>query len=129
MLVMSAGAVLMLGVALITGFQLRRFYSERIAGPLGHIVLRIFGVRFVVRCPLRLPRGQVVYISNHTSTIDLFVLIALGLPNTRYFLSGFLRSVALGIIGYLIGIFWTVPHRFRRRRAIFQRSAHFGAHG
>ena len=41
-----------------------------------------------------LPRtaSQVVYVSNHSSTLDLFVLVALGLPNTRFFLSGFLQK-------------------------------------
>ena len=56
------------------------------------------------------PARQSVYISNHTSTLDVFILVALGLPNARFFLSGYLRKMLpLGIIGYLIGIFWTVP--------------------
>jgi 1-acyl-sn-glycerol-3-phosphate acyltransferase len=125
MIVMSLGAGVMLCVAALSGFQLRRFYSERIAAPIGHVLLRIFGVRFVVHSQHPWPRGQVIYISNHTSTIDMFVLIALGLPNTRFFLSGFLRKlVPLGLIGYLLGIFWTVPQDFpARRRAIFMRAA------
>ncbi len=125
MLVMSLGAILMLCVAALTGFQLRRFYSEGIAGPIGRMLLRIFGVRFVVHRQHPWPPGQAIYISNHTSSIDMFVLIALGLPNTRFFLSGFLRKLLpLGLIGYLIGIFWTVPQDFpQRRRAIFMRAA------
>ena len=44
-------------------------------------------------------RRQTVYVSNHSSTLDLFVLVALGLPNTRFFLSGFLQKIVpLGII-------------------------------
>jgi len=125
MCAMSVGAVVMLLAAILTGFRLRWFYSERIATPLGRIVLAIFGVRFVVKSDAARPRGQVVYISNHTSTIDMFVLIALGLPNTRFFLSGYLRKlVPLGIIGYLIGIFWTVlQDRPEERRRIFARAA------
>ena len=120
MAVMSVGAIVMLCAAALTGFRLRRFYSERIAGPIGKLLLAIFGVRFVVHASER----QVVYISNHTSTIDMFVLIALGLPNARFFLSGFLRKLLpLGVIGYLIGIFWTVPQDYpQRRRAIFMRA-------
>ena len=122
---MSLGALLMVCAAALTGFQLRRFYSERIAAPIGHVLLRIFGVRFAVHGPPSWPRGQVIYVSNHTSTIDMFVLIALGLPNARFFLSGHLRKlVPLGLIGYLIGIFWTVPQEFpQRRREIFMRAA------
>jgi 1-acyl-sn-glycerol-3-phosphate acyltransferase len=67
---------------------------------------------------------QTVFISNHTSTIDVFALVALGLPNARFFLSGYLRKLLpLGMIGYLIGIFWTVPQAFPERRTrIFQRA-------
>lgn len=127
MLVMSLGAAAMLLVAAATGFRLRRFYSERMATPLGRAVLRIFGVRYAVQLQpgAAFPSGQVVYVSNHTSTIDMFVLIALGLPGTRFFLSGYLRKLLpLGIIGYLIGIFWTVPQdRPQDRRRIFARAA------
>jgi 1-acyl-sn-glycerol-3-phosphate acyltransferase len=123
--VMSVGAMLMLMVAIVTGFRLRRLYSERLAAPLGRILLAIYGVRFVVHQEIPCSRQQVVYISNHTSTIDMFVLIALGLPNARFFLSGYLRKlVPLGIIGYLIGIFWTVPQEYPdARRHIFARAA------
>ncbi len=53
----------------------------------------------------------------HRSTIDVFAVIGLALPNTRFFMSGFLRKfLPLGLIGYLIGIFWTVPQNFPERR-------------
>jgi 1-acyl-sn-glycerol-3-phosphate acyltransferase len=125
MVVMTLGAIVMLLVAIVTGFRLRRFYSECLAAKLGQMLLAIFGVRFVVHQSSPYPRHQVVYISNHTSTIDMFVLIALRLPNARFFLSGFLRKlVPLGIIGYLIGMFWTVPQeRQAARRRIFRRAA------
>jgi 1-acyl-sn-glycerol-3-phosphate acyltransferase len=123
--VMTLGSLVMLLAALATGFRLRRFYSECLAATLGRIVLAIFGVRFVVHRDSPYPAGQVVYVSNHTSTIDVFVLVALGLPNARFFLSGYLRKLPpLGLIGYLIGIFWTVPQEFPdARRRIFARAA------
>lgn len=125
LLAMTIGALVMLAVALPTGFRLRRFYSETLAAAIGRVMLRIFGVRFVLHRDGPWPCGQVVYISNHTSTIDMFVLVALGLPNARFFLSGFLRKlVPMGIIGYLIGIFWTVPQELpEARRRIFRRAA------
>lgn len=125
LIVMTIGALVMLLVAIGTGFRARRFYSEQIAAGLGRIVLAIFGVRFVVHADAPYPAGQVVYISNHTSTIDVFVLVALGLPNARFFLSGYLRKLLpLGLIGYLIGIFWTVPQDCpEKRRRIFRRAA------
>ena len=124
LMALSACALLMLGVALLTLFRCRRLYSERLATPFGRLVLRIWGISLVVHPHLPFPPRQLVFISNHTSTIDLFALIAMGLPNTRFFLSGFLRKLLpLGLIGYLIGIFWTVPQDFpERRRRIFQRA-------
>jgi 1-acyl-sn-glycerol-3-phosphate acyltransferase len=124
LMLMSMGALVMLCIAIVTLFQLRQIYSERIATPLGRIALRLWGIRVRVHHLAPFPDGQVVYVSNHTSTIDIFVLIALSLPNTRFFLSGFLRKLLpLGLIGYLIGIFWTVPQDYpKRRQEIFRRA-------
>jgi 1-acyl-sn-glycerol-3-phosphate acyltransferase len=124
MTLMTACALAMLATAVLTLFRCRRVYSEWLMTPVGRMVLRIWGIRMVVHGDAAFPPGQAVYISNHTSTIDVFALVALGLPNTRFFLSGFLRKVLpLGLIGYLIGIFWTVPQTYtERRRRIFQRA-------
>jgi 1-acyl-sn-glycerol-3-phosphate acyltransferase len=123
--VMSIGAAIMLIVALPTLFTARRFYSEVLARALGSMVLRLWGVRYRVHGAPQPASQQTVYIANHSSTIDLFVLIALGLPRTRFFLSGFLRKMPpIGIVGGLIRIFWTVPQEFpNQRRAIFKRAA------
>lgn len=122
---MTIGALAMLVVAIPTLFMARRLYSEVMARALGAAVLRLWGVRYRVHGSP--PRGsrQTVYIANHSSTIDLFVLIALGLPRTRFFLSGFLKRMPpIGIAGGLIRIFWTVPQEFpNKRRAIFKRAA------
>ena len=102
----------------------RRVHREGIGAALGRTILRIWGIDFVVHGAPSPAHVQTVYVSNHTSTIDMFVLIALGLPNTRFFLSGYLRRILpLGLIGYLIGIFWTVPQSFPERRTeIFKRA-------
>jgi 1-acyl-sn-glycerol-3-phosphate acyltransferase len=123
-LVMMLGALVMLLVAVPTLFQARRLYAEVIGKWLGASILRLWGVSYRVHRNGPLPQHQVVYISNHASTIDVFLLIALGLPRTRFFLSGFLRKMLpIGIIGYLTRIFWTVPQEFpAKRRLIFQRA-------
>lgn len=120
----TVGSLFMLAVAIVTLFRARRLYSEVIARRMGQFALWLCGVRVVVHLPQPLPEGQTIYVSNHTSTLDVFLLIALGLPNTRFFMSGFLRKIPpVGLIGYLIGIFWTVPYRFpEKRRKIFQRA-------
>ena len=85
-------------------------------------VLRVHGIRLRVMATTPFPRTQTVYISNHTSTLDLFVLVALGLPNCRFFLSGFLRKfVPLGVIAWAMGTFFTVPQDYPdERRHIFR---------
>ena len=72
-------------------FAARRLYAAA-ATRLAGLVLRIWGIRMIVHQDAPFPREQTVYISNHTSTLDLFILVALGLPNTRFFLSGFLQK-------------------------------------
>ena len=121
-LLLIAGSLLMFLVGLATGFQARRFYAETMARGLARIALSWYGVKIIEHRDHPFPTTQTVYISNHTSALDMFVIIALGLPNCRYFLSGFLRKILpLWLIGWLIGIFWTArqSHGPKRTR-IFQ---------
>ena len=123
-LLITATAVVLVPIGTLTLFRARRLYS-RCARVLARGVLRLYGVRVrVVPEGAVFPKRQVVYISNHTSTLDLFILVALGLPNTRFFLSGFLRNwVPLGIIAWMMGTFFTVPQeRPDERRRIFTRA-------
>jgi 1-acyl-sn-glycerol-3-phosphate acyltransferase len=123
--VMSFAAVVMMAAALVTGFKRRRIYVENLAGGFARILLGLVGVRVIVHRDRPWPATQTVYVSNHTSALDVFVLLALRLPNTRFFLSGFLRAVVpMGVMGDLAGTFWTVP-QFRReeRVRLFQRAA------
>lgn len=121
---LSVGSVLLLLVALLTLFQFRRMYLA-LSTWIGRAVLALWGVRLKVVGALPFPRTQTVYVSNHTSSVDMFVLIALGLPGARFFLSGFLRKILpLGLIGYVTGIFWTVPQEYpEARKGIFARAA------
>jgi 1-acyl-sn-glycerol-3-phosphate acyltransferase len=111
-------------VAVVTLGAARRLYAALATG-LARLVLSIWRIRMVVHRDGGWPSGQVVYISNHPSTLDLFLLVALGLPRTRFFLSGFLRKyIPLGLIAWLMGTFFTVPQdRPDERTRIFQRAA------
>jgi 1-acyl-sn-glycerol-3-phosphate acyltransferase len=123
--ILCVGALVMLAAAIPTLFLARRFYSEVIGRAIGHAVLRVWGLRYTVHHLGPLPTGQTVFISNHNSTIDVFTLIAIGLPRARFFLSGFLKRKAppIGVIGTIIRIFWTVPQEFpEERRRIFERA-------
>jgi 1-acyl-sn-glycerol-3-phosphate acyltransferase len=121
---MTVCALLMLVLAVVTLFRLRRLYSEWLLTPCGRWILRIWGVDMVVHRHAPYPPGQTVFVMNHTSTLDVFAIVALGLPNTRFFLSGFLRKfLPLALIGYITGIFWTVPQEYSEKRVrIFQRA-------
>jgi putative phosphoserine phosphatase/1-acylglycerol-3-phosphate O-acyltransferase len=116
-----SGALLVVGM--LTAFRTRRLYAAMARyGALA--VLAMYGIRLRVHHSQPLPRSHTIYISNHTSTLDLFILVALGLPNCRVFLSGFLRNyVPLGIIAWMMGTFFTVPQdRSAERVRIFQRA-------
>lgn len=123
-MVMTIGSVLTVAVAIVTLFQARRFYSEVMVRSMTRIGLWVLGVRIVTHHDEPLPKTQAVYISNHASTLDILVLTAMGLPNVRFFLAGHLRKkLPLGLLGYLIGVFWTVPQEFPDKRVkIFQRA-------
>ena len=122
LVLLTAGALVMLAAALVTLFRARRFYSGVIMKWLSRALLWVWGIQVVVHADQPFPQTQTIYISNHTSTLDMFVLASLGLPNARFFLSGYLRKIIpLGIIGYLVGTFWTVPQDYPEKRTrIFQ---------
>ena len=82
----------MLVVAIPTLFLARRFYSEVIGRWIGRTVLRIWGIDYARHHSEPLPDRQTIYISNHTSTLDVMLLIALGLPRARFFLSGYFAN-------------------------------------
>lgn len=118
----TVGSVVMFLIGIVTLFQARRFYAEVLTRGLVQIALWFFGVRIVEHRTQPFAQRQTVYISNHTSALDMFVIISLGLPNCRYFLSGFLRKfLPLWLVGWMIGIFWTALQRYPERRTrIFQ---------
>ena len=65
-----------------------------------------------------------MYISNESSTLDVCIFPALGLPNTRFFMTGAARKyLPLAVFGYLTGIFWTPPQsKPEKRMRVFQRA-------
>lgn len=114
---MTVWSVVMLLIAILTLFQARRFYNETLAKSLAKLILKIWGIKLVSHISEPLPDKQVVFISNHTSTLDVFILIALGLPRCRCFLSGYLRrNIPLWIIASLMGTFFTCSQTKPKQR-------------
>ena len=120
---LTGAALALVPVACLTLFRARRLYA-RAATRTARAVLRVWGLRVVVHRDGPFPAVQTVYVSNHSSTIDLFVLVALGLPDTRFFLAGTLRRLLpLGFIARLMGTFFTAPQsRPAERVRIFRRA-------
>ena len=120
--ILITGTLFALLISIATLFRARRFCAERIAAKMSRLALRLYGVTIVEHSRPTSPERPVVFISNHTSSLDVPVIIALGLPNSRYFMSGFLRKIVpLWLLGELIGIFWTANQKFPERRTrIFQ---------
>lgn len=123
-ILMCIGALATLAIGIVTAFQARRLYAA-CATVLSRMILGLYGIDLQIHGAPPWPSGQTVYVSNHTSTLDVFILVALGLPNTRFFLSGFLRRIVpLGIISTMMGTFFTVPQtQPDERRRIFARAA------
>lgn len=118
LMLLAACSIVMLLFTIITlGFFIRKNFVW-IMTPCARLILWVWGLRMEVIPKLPAPDRQTVFVFNHTSTIDIFALVALGLPNTRFFLSGFLRqNPAFAIMGYLTGVFWTVKQQYQERRA------------
>src|SRR5215510_11775295 len=87
--VLSMTAMVMMSLAaILTLFQSRRFCSEVLGKWLGGAILRVSGIHLEIHGVSPPPQQQTIYLTNHTSTVDVFVLLALGLPRTRFFLWG-----------------------------------------
>lgn len=114
----------LLVVALLTGFRARRFYTEVMVRALSRFVLWGARIRTVVRGRESVPPGQVVYMPNHPSSLDVFLLTSLGLPETRYFLSRrVLRFLPLALIAWTMGVFFTPDQKDTPARVrLFQRA-------
>lgn len=64
--------------------RLTNFIIERLAPLLAYPVFFILGIRFSVKQHADKLQVPAVYISNHSSTLDLFTILALGLPRARF---------------------------------------------
>ncbi|MEZ4434733.1 MAG: lysophospholipid acyltransferase family protein [bacterium] len=123
---MTVAAAGVTGVQLVTLGRGRNWCQNTISTWTARRILAGLGVRLDVRDGGAFSRReQTVFIANHTSTLDFFVGTALGLPNTRAFLARKLALFApVGVIGVMLGHFFTVPQQFtEERRRIFKRAA------
>lgn len=69
---------------LISLGRLTNFIIEHIAPLLAYPVFLILGIQFSINKHVNELPVPAVYISNHSSTLDLFTILALGLPRVRF---------------------------------------------
>src|SRR5262249_27295646 len=132
---LTTAALIMLAIAVVTFFRARRLYSEVVPKRLSRAILTLWGVRVETHQTEPFPQTQTVYMSNHSSTLDMFVLVGAGLPNTRFVgaqdVDGFLRWMApLGVMSWVMGTLWAPPPSkpaerarwFQRTERLLQRS-------
>ncbi|REL24756.1 1-acyl-sn-glycerol-3-phosphate acyltransferase [Rhodohalobacter sp. SW132] len=75
---------LVLFLLLISLGRLTNFIIEKVAPLLAYPVFFILGIQFSIEKHIRPLPSPAVYISNHSSTLDLFCILALGLPRARF---------------------------------------------
>jgi 1-acyl-sn-glycerol-3-phosphate acyltransferase len=128
--ILGAGLSLLFMTVIAPVFVLVRvFFGRRacaeVMGPwAAGVILRLFGIAVDARFALPLPERRVVYVSNHSSAVDILVLLQLGLPRTRFFMKrGAWVVPPLAIIAMCVGTFFTVPQTYtEKRRRLFARA-------
>jgi 1-acyl-sn-glycerol-3-phosphate acyltransferase len=113
----TLAAVSMLVARAVTLGGARRFCAEVLGAWMSRAILGVLGVKVVLHADAPLPSGPCVYTFNHTSTLDMFVLLALRMPRTRYFMKR--ASWALppfGLAAWMVGTFFTPPQRLPQAR-------------
>jgi putative phosphoserine phosphatase/1-acylglycerol-3-phosphate O-acyltransferase len=95
----------------------RRFCQERVGGWAGDALLRLNGIELRVHQEVPLPKGPCFFMANHSSSLDLPILMALRLPNTRTFIKERFRWYGtLGSALVLTGALFTAPQEDHHRR-------------
>lgn len=119
------GAATITGVQLATGFRARNLCANQILPVFAKSCLSLMNIKFKVHGEENIPEGQAVYISNHPSFLDLFLMASLRLPNLRSFLSeDVLKYLPIAVIGKSLGYFFTPDQTDRNRRVTcFQNAA------
>jgi len=114
---MTLWSVFMSIVAVVTIFKTRRIYNEYLAKWLAQFILWQWSIKVRVHQQPQLEWEQVIYISNHTSSIDIFAILFMRLTRCRFFLIGSLRRIIpLGVIATIMGTFFTCPQSEPKRR-------------
>ena len=108
---------------LVTLFHARRFCINVIAPRTSRLVMWLLGIKVHFHGFEDLPSPCIVT-ANHTSTLDLFILSMLPIPNKRSFMARWTRIFPpLAVIGWSTGTIFTPPQPYPEARIrCFQRA-------
>ncbi|MBP6218532.1 MAG: 1-acyl-sn-glycerol-3-phosphate acyltransferase [Oligoflexales bacterium] len=114
--ILTAGSLLVALISLLTFFQFRNFVMTYLVAPWCILVLRLIGIKVSYKGPTFTAK-QSVFICNHLSAFDIFVICSLGLPQCRYFLSvSTLKFLPLTFVGMCTGVFYVSEQADREKR-------------
>lgn len=115
--ILCAAATAMTVVRLLRPREGRRICQESIGGWAGEAILDWVGVSMKVHKGPAWPEGPCFYMANHSSSLDLPILMALRLPNARTFMKERFRWYGpLGLVTMLTGTLFTAPQEDHERR-------------
>lgn len=116
-LIFGAAALAMGAVRVARPARGRRISQEVIGGWAGEAILGLLQIKLVVHRDGDWPTGPCFYMSNHSSALDLPVLMALRPPNARSFMKEQYRWYGpLGLVTMLTGTLYTAPQDDHERR-------------
>jgi len=102
LLTLTVGMILLTLCSILTLGQAKNFITRFFSHTLGRIVLFFAGVKVnFVGGPIDRPA---IYISNHSSTLDIFLIMVMGLPKVRYIAKyELLYNPFFGVMGWFSG--------------------------
>jgi 1-acyl-sn-glycerol-3-phosphate acyltransferase len=104
MLTLSVSMVLIIAISLLTLGRAQNFIISTFSFAIGHLVLWFAGVKVKFEYIGERIQPPAIYISNHSSTLDLFLILTLRLPKVRYVAKHeLLYNPLFGIMGGLTG--------------------------
>ncbi len=115
--ILTVSAAAMTAVRAVRPNSGRRISQQTIGAWAGRALLRLNRVELRGEHDAPWPTGPCFFMANHSSSLDLPVLMALGLPNSRTFIKERFRWYgSLGAVLWLTGTFFTAPQEEHERR-------------
>jgi len=103
-LILTGGMILLTLMSILTLGQAQNFIIQIFSKSIGRLVLFFAGVKVKFDRSGPPVNRPAIYISNHSSTLDIFLIIVMGLPKVRYIAKyELLYNPLFGVMGTLTG--------------------------